>query len=143
MASINPYLNFEGNCEEVFNFYKTVIGGEFATVMRFTDMPAETPITESDANKILHIALPIGDGSVLMGSDCMPGFGPPFNAGNNFTVSFSPDSEDDARRIFDGLAAGGTIPMPIGKSFWNSLFGILTDKFGIQWMVNYDYARPA
>jgi len=140
MAVVNPYLTFDGNCEEAFNFYKSVFGGEFATVMRFSEMPEGSPVPDSVANRVMHVALPI-TGSVLMGSDSMPNMGPPFNAGNNFSVAVGPDSEDEARQIFDGLAAGGTVTMPFGPTFWGALFGMLVDKFGIAWLVNYDLSR--
>ena len=141
MTAINPYLHFQGNCEEAFNFYKSVVGGEFATVMRFSEMPEGSPVPEGDKDKVLHVALPFSSDTVLMGSDMMTGFGPPFAAGNNYTVAIGPDSEDEAHRIFDGLSAGGTVTMPLNKTFWGALFGMLTDKFGVQWMVNYSYDR--
>jgi len=140
MSVVNPYLTFDGICEEAFNFYKSVFGGEFATVMRFSEMPEGSPVPPGDENKVMHVALPIG-GTVLMGSDALSGFGPPFNAGNNFSVAVGPDSEDNARKIFDGLAGGGAVTMPLEKSFWGALFGMLIDKYGIKWLVNYDYGR--
>lgn len=143
MAVINPYLTFDGNCEEAFDFYKSVFGGEFATVMRFGEMPEGSPVPEESANRVMHVALPIGGGTMLMGSDTMPGMGPAFTAGNNFSVAVGPENEDEAKQLFDGLSAGGTVTMPLNKTFWGVLFGMLTDKFGIQWMVNYDYNRQS
>jgi PhnB protein len=142
MAVVNPYLTFDGNCEEAFNFYESVFGGKLGPVMRFSEMPqGDAQLPDEIKNRVMHVALPMTGRSVLMGSDSCPGFGPPLNAGNNFTVSVGPEDEDDARRIFDGLAAGGTVTMPLEKAFWGALFGMLTDKFGIQWMVNYDYGQ--
>lgn len=144
MASINPYLNFNGNAEEVFDFYKSIFGGEFATVMRYGDAPgcdeAEggNKLGEMDKDKIMHIGLPIGGkGDVLMGSDIPESMGI-LKQGDNFSISISADSKEEADRIFNGLAEGGKIEMPIADAFWGSYFGMCTDKFGIQWMVSYD-----
>ena len=141
MPVLNPYLNFDGNTEEVFNFYKSVFGGEFATVMRFKDMPPEHKMPDSENNKIMHIALPIGKNSVLMGSDAPDAYSKG-NVGSNFSISVSADSENQAKEIFDGLSKGGSIEMPLGKSFWGALFGMCTDKYGISWMISYDYNHP-
>ena len=136
MATINPYLTFNGNCEEAFEFYKSVFGGEFATVMRMGDAEG-MPVSEAAKNKIMHVALPVGDTAMLMGSDTMEGFGPPFNAGNNFSVAVAPKSKEEADKLYNGLAAGGTQTMPMADAFWGAYFGMLIDKFGIQWMVNF------
>lgn len=138
MTVINPYLAFNDNCEEAFNFYKSVFGGEFAMVMRFKEMPAEYQGAESEGEKIMHMSLPIGQGTMLMGSDTPAGMGPVTN-GNNFSITISVDSEAEAARLFKGLSAGGQVTMPLDKTFWGAYFGMLTDKFGVQWMVNYDY----
>lgn len=141
MATISPYLTFNGNCEEAFNFYKSVFGGDFPYVGRFRDMPPmpgkEVPASEGD--KIMHISLPISKETVLMGSDSSEAFGKATVMGNNFSISINTGSEEEARRLFNGLSAGGTVTMPLDKTFWGALFGMFTDKFGIQWMVNYDY----
>lgn len=136
MAAINPYLNFNGNTMEAFDFYKSVFGGEFETIMRHSDMPAGTGSSDADPNMIMHIALPIGKGSMLMGSD-NPASYPAVVTGSNFWISISPESKDEADKIFNGLAAGGKIMMPLADAFWGGYFGMLADKFGIQWMVNY------
>lgn len=143
MKAVNPYLNFSGNCEEVFNFYKSVFGGEFVTVMRFKDVPAEEldeshQLPENEAEKIMHVALPIGPGTILMGSDTPDAMGP-VTTGTNFSISISADSEAEATELFNGLSAGGQVSMPLDKTFWGAYFGMLTDKFGVQWMVSYDY----
>ncbi len=140
MASINPYLNFKDNTEEAFNFYKSVFGGEFQMVMKFKDMdmPSEQPMSESAGNKIAHISLPMGKGTMLMGSDTPEGFGPPHKVGNNFSVSISAESKEEADKLFNNLSAGGQITMPIDNAPWGSYFGMLTDKFDINWMVSFD-----
>ncbi len=138
MTTINPYLNFSDDCKEAFDFYRSVFGGEFAMVMRFKDVPPEYQMGDGEAEKIMHIALPIGPGTILMGSDTPAAMGP-VNNGNNFFISISADSEAEATRLFNGLSAGGQANMPLDKAFWGAYFGMLTDKFGIQWMVSYDY----
>ena len=140
MAGVNPYLNFNGNIEEAFNFYKTVFGGEFASVMRFKDAPAEYRAPGED-NKIMHISLPIGNGTVLMASDVPDSFGK-VNMGSNMHIAISTSSEEEANKLFKGLSTGGKVTMPHDKTFWGSYFGMLTDKFGVQWMGSYDYNRP-
>jgi PhnB protein len=137
MATINSYLTFNGETEEAFNFYKSVFGGEFVTLQRFKDMPDDGSMPAGDQNKILHVAFPIG-GNVLMGSDVGEKM-PAVVKGTNFSISIGTDSEEEATRIFNGLSAGGTVTMPLGKMFWGAWFGMFNDKFGIQWMVNYDY----
>lgn len=142
MTTINPYLTFKGTCEEAFNLYKSVFGGEFPHVARFKDMPEnpECPVPESGMEKIMHISLPISKETVLMGSDTMEGFGPPIEAGNNFAISVNTDSVEEVDRIFNALAESGKVHMPLDKTFWGAYFGMLTDKFGIHWMV--DCALP-
>jgi PhnB protein len=141
MATINPYLNFNGTTEAAFNFYRSVFGGEFAMVQRFGDAPPDQSSTSDDSKLIMHIALPIGPHTVLMGSD-VPGTIPPVSQGTNFAVSVSTDSKEEADRIFNNLSAGGNITMPIDHMFWGSYFGMLTDKFDIQWMVSFDSKFP-
>lgn len=139
MTAINPVITYDNNAEEAFNFYKSVFGGEFAVVMHWGEMPGceEMNLSESDKGKIMHIALPISEGSVLMGCDHMAGMGD-LTAGNNFEIAISPDSKEEADRLFNGLSEGGTVTMPLADAFWGAYFGMFTDKFGIQWMVNYD-----
>jgi PhnB protein len=139
MALVNPYLAFDGNCEEAFNFYKSVFGGEFlGGISRFSDMPAEH-YSPGQENQVMHVMLPLGNGTSLMGSDT-PG---PETAGkdHNVSIAVSPDSEENARHIFNGLAAGGTVIMPMDFAPWGALFGMLIDKFGFKWMVNYDSSK--
>jgi PhnB protein len=138
MALINPYINFNGNAEEAFNFYKSVFGGEFAKIMRFKDMAsAEYPVAENEANKIMHIALPIGK-NVLMANDVPDILGKTNENENRSKISISAESREEADKLFNGLSAGGTIEMPISNSPWGSYFGMFRDKYGIEWMVDYD-----
>ena len=140
MTAVNPYLNFGGNCEEAFNFYKSIFGGEFLTIMRFKDVPAEYQMAESEAEKIMHVAIPVGQGTILMGSDTPAAMGPT-TTGNNFSIVISAESEEEATKLFNGLSAGGQVTMPLEKAFWDAYFGMLIDKFGVQWMVSYDYSQ--
>ena len=138
MAAVNPYLNFNGNTEEAFNFYKSVFGGEFPMVMRYRDAPAEYQMGEDNGERIMHIALPIGQGTMLMGSDQPEVYGKA-TTGTNFYISISAASEEEADKLFNGLSAGGQVTMPMEKAFWGAYFGMFKDKFDVQWMVNYDY----
>jgi PhnB protein len=138
MAQINPHINFNGNAEEAFNFYKSVFGGEFAKIMRFKDMAsAEFPVAENEANKIMHIALPIGK-NVLMANDVPDILGKTNENENRSKISISAESKAEADKLFNGLSAGGTVEMPISDSPWGSYFGMFRDKYGIEWMVDYD-----
>ncbi len=139
MALINPYLYFNGNTEDAFNFYKSVFGGEFALIIRFKDMPnPEYPVAEEDADKIMHIALPIGKENVLMATDFLEKKGQKMEEGNRYSISISAESKDEADKLFNGLSKGGNIEIPIAESPWGSYFGIFNDKYGIQWMVDFD-----
>ncbi|HTI93200.1 MAG TPA: VOC family protein [Puia sp.] len=138
MPAFNIYLNFPGNTEEAFNFYKSVLGGEFATIMRFKDSPGCEGMPAEQQNGIMHIALPVGKGNMLMGTDAVDGMGPKLVVGNNVSITVNPESEAETHKLFDGLAAGGTVLVPLNKAFWGGYFGMLVDKFGIQWMFNYD-----
>jgi PhnB protein len=141
MAALHPYLTFNDNCEEAFNFYKSVFGGDFAMVMRFKDVPAEYQGPASEAEKIMHMALPIGQGTMLMGSDSPASMGVPAT-GDNVSISIGAESEAEADRLFKGLSAGGQVTMPLEKAFWGDYFGMLTDKYGFQWMVSYSPNQP-
>lgn len=140
MAAINPYLIFNGNAEEAFNFYKSVIGGEFTMLQRYSDTPSEVPSPDVEGEKIMHVSLPIGEGTILMGSD-VPGTIEKAIIGTNFNISINADSEKEAENLFNKLSEGGKVSMPLEKTFWGAYFGMLSDKFGIQWMVNYDYGQ--
>jgi PhnB protein len=138
MASINPHINFNGNAEEAFNFYKSVFGGEFVKIMRFKDLAsAEFKVAENEANKIMHIALPIGK-SVLMANDVPEILGRTNENENRSKIVISAESKEEADKLFNGLSAGGQIEMPISDSPWGSYFGMFRDKYGIEWMVDFD-----
>jgi PhnB protein len=138
MAQINPYINFNGNAEEAFTFYKSVFGGEFTKIMRFKDISSpEFPVTENDTNKIMHIALPIGK-NVLMANDVPESMGQTNENENRSKISISTESKEEADKLFNGLSAGGQIEAPIGDSPWGSYFGMFRDKYGIEWMVDFD-----
>ena len=137
MALINPHINFNGNAEEAFNFYKSVFGGEFATIVRLKDLSSpEFPVAENDANKIMHIALPIGK-NMLMANDVPESMGRVNEKENRSKIMISAESREEADKLFSGLSAGGTIEAPIGDSPWGSYFGMFRDKFGIEWMVDF------
>lgn len=139
MAQINPYIHFNGNAEEAFTFYKSAFGGEFATIVRFKDMAIpEQPISEKEADKIMHIALPIGKNSVLMGSDTPEFMGRHNEKENRSKISVSAESKEEAYQLFNGLSAGGEVEMPIDESPWGSYFGMFRDKYGIEWMIDFD-----
>lgn len=139
MTTINTYLTFNGNCEEAFNFYRSVFGGEFASVSKFSDMPEDPkyPVSEEDSDKIMHVSLPISEETVLMGSDTGSEWGKNFNQGNNFSISINAGTRAEADRFFDELSKNGKVLMPMSDTFWESYFGMLTDQFGIQWMVSF------
>ena len=142
MAIINPHINFNGNAEEAFTFYKSVFGGEFTTVARFKDLSnAEHPISEKEAEKIMHIALPIGKTSVLMASDTPEFMGKHNENETRSKISIHADSKAEADKLFNGLSAGGNVEMPIADSPWGSYFGMFRDKYGIEWMVSFDQKK--
>ena len=139
MATVNIYLNFKGNCEEAFHLYKSVFGGDFPYVGRYKDMPQESgTCPPADLDKVMHISLPISKETVLMGCDILEAPGRDLITGNNFAISVNAVSRNEADAVFNGLAAGGTVNMPLNRTFWGAWFGMLTDPFGIQWMVSYE-----
>ncbi len=141
MTTVNVYLNFNGNCEEAFNFYKSIFGGEFNYIGRFNEMPPQEgmpTMSKEDGEKIMHVSLMISKETALMGSDTGGEWAPSYIQGNNFSISVIVDSKEEAERIFNGLLKGGSITMPLDKTFWSELFGMLTDKFGINWMMSLE-----
>jgi PhnB protein len=139
MALINPHINFNGNAEEAFTFYKSVFGGEFAKIMRFKDLASpEFPVAEKEENKIMHIALPIGNGSMLMANDVPEIMGRTNENENRSKIVITAESKEEADKLFNGLSACGQIEMPITDSPWGSYFGMFRDKYGIEWMVDFD-----
>lgn len=138
MASINPHINFNGNAEEAFNFYKSVFGGEFAKIMRFKDLASDDfQVSEQEANKIMHIALPIGK-NMLMANDVPEFMGKTNENENRSKIVITAESKEEADKLFNGLSVGGQIEMPISDSPWGSYFGMFRDKYGIEWMVDFD-----
>jgi PhnB protein len=143
---VHPYLNFNGKTEEAFRFYERVLGGKLTEIHRFGSMPQEGgfDFTPEQKNRVMHVGLELPDGQMIMASDTMDGMGPRHVEGNNISISVHPGSKGEADRIFSALAEGGTITMPIADQFWGDYFGSLTDRFGINWMVNYSAsAKPA
>lgn len=136
---MNTYLNFNGNTEEAFNFYKNCFKTDFSTIMRFGETPGCEDLDEIEKGKIMHIALPIGN-NILMGTD-MPPNRPQAVNGTSVSISISTDTEQEARDVFANLSENGNIQMPLENMFWGDLYGMFTDKFGIQWMVNYEYPK--
>jgi PhnB protein len=142
MTKLHSYLNFAGNAEEAFEFYKSVFGGEFTSVVRFRDMPMEgVTIPKEDEDKIMHIGLPIGEDNLLMASDVLESLGQQLVLGNNVYVSVHPASRGEADKIFNALSEGAQIEMPIADQVWGDYFGSLKDRFGVPWMVNYSPPR--
>ncbi len=142
MTTVNVYLTFNGNCMEAFEFYRSVFGGEFPYVGRYGEMPPQAGMTIADdlKDKIMHISLPVSNETMLMGSDAGGEWAPNLKQGNNFSISVNTKDTGEATRIFNALAEGGKITMPLNKTFWESYFGMLTDRFGINWMVNCELA---
>lgn len=142
MTRLHTYLNFAGNTEEAFNYYRSVFGGEFSSLVRFKDFPMEgVSIPQEDAGKIMHIALPIGDENILMASDTLESLGQVLVQGNNVYISVHPTSREEADRIFIALSEGGKIEMPIADQVWGDYYGSFEDRFGVMWMVNYSPPR--
>ncbi len=138
MTKVNAYLNFAGNAEEAFDFYKKVFGGEFSSAVRFKDFPIEgVTVPKEDEEKMMHISLPLGGDYVLMASDSLEAFGQTLVQGNNVHISLHPTSKEEADRLFTALSEGGEVEMPIADQAWGDYYGSLKDRFGVQWMVNY------
>ena len=137
MRTMHPYLNFDGQAEEAFNFYKSILGGEFIFFKKMSDAPESDKLPEDERNRVMHVALPINEHTILMASDCVPSAGHIINQGNNMYVHLAAESREDADLLFNGLSAGGIIEMPMEDMFWGDYFGSFKDKFGIQWMINF------
>ena len=137
MPKLNPYLNFDGQAEAAFMFYKSVFGGEFfGEINRMGDAPGCENLSQESKNRVLHIALPIGN-DLLMASDIIPEMGHQLTVGNNHYISVFPDSREQADEYFSKLSEGGIVEMPMEDQFWGDYFGSFTDKFGIKWMLNF------
>jgi PhnB protein len=139
---ISPYLNFNGKTEAAFRFYAKVLGGKLTDIHRFGSMPAGDgfELTAEQKQLVMHVGLELPNGQMLLASDLLEGMGPPRVEGNNIAISIHPSSKEEADRFFNGLAEGGAVTMPIADQFWGDYFGSLTDRFGINWMVNYSAA---
>lgn len=135
---VNPYLNFDGEAEEAFLFYKSIFGGEITAHMKMTEAPDSDKLPEEEQNRTMHISLPIGKDTILMASDTVPSLGHTLVKGNNNYISLHPESREEADRLFNGLSEGGNIEMPMQDQFWGDYFGSFVDKFGITWMINYN-----
>jgi PhnB protein len=139
MPSINPYLNFQGNTEEAFNFYKSIFGGDFiGGINRFTDTPDGDKLPDEEKNKVMHMALPFGKDNMIMATDALESMNQKVNQGNNVYLCISADSKPQADDFFNGLSAGGEIEMAMQDMFWGDYFGMLTDKFGVKWMISFN-----
>lgn len=141
MKAVNPYLNFPGTAEEAFALYRSVFGGEFSVLQRFADVPGCGDLPAADRGKIMHIALPLKNGSLLMASDAVESMGHKLVMGNHAYVSIETDSEAESLALFNGLSVGGTVEMAPQKMFWGAFFGSWKDRFGIGWMVNHTYPK--
>ncbi len=139
MATLNPYLNFPGNTEEAFNFYKSVFGGEFTEFQRFGETPGCEEFSAEDKHKIMHICLPVLNGPLLLGNDVLASLGHTFIAGNNVHLTIMTDSKEQTDYLFHALSESGVVDMELQDTFWGAYFGSFTDKFGITWMINYQY----
>jgi PhnB protein len=137
MLNITPYLNFMGTTEEAMTFYKSVLGGEFTTFSRFKDLPGGERMSKEEQMKLMHVALDLGNGRIIMATDALESMGQQVEHGNNYHIVLHTESEAETDRIFDGLSKGGKIEMPLNKTFWGAYFGMFRDKFGVQWMINY------
>jgi PhnB protein len=138
MATINPYINFNGNAEEAFNFYKSVFGGEFASIVRFKDLESsEFPVPENEADKIMRIVLPIG-GSTLIANDVPAAMGPVSENENRSKIAVFAETKEEADKIFAGLSEGGAVEMPMAESPWGTYYAGFRDKYGIEWAVEFD-----
>ena len=138
MTKLNIYLNFAGTTEQAMRFYKSVFGGNYTVFQRYKDIPGGEKMAEEDQEKIMNISLPISEGHVLMATDALESMGQELVVGNNFYISVNPASEKEADRIFEALSHGGQVKMAMNKAFWGAYFGMLTDQFGIQWMINFE-----
>lgn len=141
MKKINPYLNFPGTTEEAFNFYKSVFGGEFLMIMRFGETPDADKMPDEIKDKIMHVSLPIGNGNILMGTDAMEELGHKITVGTNFHLTVHTESKEEADKLYSALSINGKIAQPMADQFWGDYFGMLTDKFGIQWMISFNQNR--
>ena len=140
--SLNIYLTFDGNCREAFDFYRSAFGGDFAVFQTFGEGPPDLAVADADKDRVMHVSLPVGS-STLMGSDTAKGFGGPVVVGSNFSISIVGQSKQHCDDVIGKLSDGGTVTMPLQETFWGAYFGSCRDRFGINWMVNYDMTKTA
>jgi PhnB protein len=138
MKAFTPYFNFPGTTEEAFNFYKSILGGDFISVMRFKEFEHADKLPESDIEKIMHISLRTENGAILMATDVLESMGQKYKAGNNFYINIETESKEEADRIFNKLSEGGKVEMQMQDTFWGAYFGMFADRYGIQWMINFE-----
>ena len=142
MATIHPWINFNGNTEEAFTFYKSIFGGEFTKIIRFKDLAtSEFPVSDTDADKIMLIALPIGESNTLLGNDVPAFMGKVNEHENRSKISVNTESKEEAEAIFKGLSLGGQVEVPLGESAWGTYFAMFRDKYGIEWIVESPVAK--
>jgi PhnB protein len=141
MLSTNFYLHFMGNTEEAMIFYQSVFGGEFESFMRYSDVPGGEKMAAHDQKKLMHAALPIAGNQMIMATDTLESMGRNVVFGDNYHISLEAESEAEVDKIFTALSAGGTVEVPLNKTFWGAYFGMFKDKFGVQWMINYTYPK--
>ena len=142
MKSVSPYLNFNGNTEEAFIFYRSVFGGEFSEPGMSLNLCRSEKFPPSDQKKVMHMGLPLGNAGAIYGSDVPESMRSMLMFGTNNHIIIEAESEEEAKRLFDGLSKGGKVMMPLDKTFWGALYGAFADKFGVQWMINYTYPKP-
>jgi PhnB protein len=145
MTTVNIYLTFNGHCKEAFTFYKSVFGGDFQYIGKYDAMPSQGDVpfvNDHEKDKIMHITLPISKETMLMGNDSLEASGSPLAAANNFAIAVKTDSKEEADRLFDKLSQGGQVTLPMRETFWGSYYGMITDKFGIQWKMSVDLNEP-
>ena len=138
--ALNTYLTFDGNCREAFEFYRSVFGGEFSILQTFADGPPDMPLSDEIRDQVMHVSLPVGE-NVLMGSDKGPTFQQALVVGNNFSISFECQSREHCDEVFGKLSAGGKVTMPMQDMFWGAYYGMCTDRFGVNWMIDYEQPR--
>ena len=142
MLSTDIYLHFHGQCEDAFKFYRSIFGGEFITASRYKDMTGSDKMDPSDVERMMHISLKLTPSTTLLGSDLPSGMDPNFRKGNNIHICLQVETEKEADKLYNALSKGGKIEMPMNKTFWGAYFGMCEDKFGILWMINFNYPQP-
>jgi PhnB protein len=141
MINTDIYLHFDGQCEQAFKFYQSVFGGEFITAQRYKDMPGSDKMNAADQERMMHISLKLTSKTTLMGSDLPSGNDKNFTPGSNFHICLQADTEKEANKLFQVLSKDGKVEMPMNKTFWGAYFGMVADKFGVHWMINFQHSK--